>query len=91
MNLGRLSQVKARAWLAPLVLALLLVAFQALGSPQWTALRYERAAIMAGEAWRLASAHFIHIDHVHLAWNLAGLALVGLHVVQRRTRLAMNP
>ena len=77
MNLGRLSQVNARVWLAPLVLALVLVAFQALGSPHWTALRYERAAIMAGEAWRLASAHFIHVDHVHLAWNLAGLALVG--------------
>jgi rhomboid family GlyGly-CTERM serine protease len=76
MNLGRLSQVNAGTWLAPLLLALVLIAFQAFGSPHWTMLRYERAAIMAGEAWRLVSAHFIHVDGVHLAWNVAGLALV---------------
>jgi rhomboid family GlyGly-CTERM serine protease len=76
MNLGRLSQVHGREWRAPLVLALVLVAFQVLGAPVWTALRYERAAVCAGEAWRLATAHLIHVDNVHLAWNLAGLALV---------------
>lgn len=76
MNLGRLSQVHAREWRAPLVLALVLVAFQVLGAPVWTTLRYERAAVFAGEAWRLATAHLIHVDTVHLAWNLAGLALV---------------
>ena len=76
MNLGRLSQVHAREWRAPLVLALVLVAFQVLGAPVWTTLRYERAAVCAGQVWRLATAHLTHVDTVHLAWNLAGLALV---------------
>ncbi len=40
------------------------------------ALRYERSDIMAGEAWRLVTAHLVHDGPAHLAWNLAGLALV---------------
>jgi rhomboid family GlyGly-CTERM serine protease len=39
-------------------------------------LRYERAAVLGGEAWRLVTAHLVHFDLAHLAWNLAGLALV---------------
>ena len=35
------------------------------------------AAILGrGEYWRLVTAHFYHYDLTHLAWNLAGLALV---------------
>ena len=29
-----------------------------------------------GEVWRLVSAHLVHADVAHLAWNLAGAALV---------------
>lgn len=83
MNLGRLSQLLqlaqlgARAWRAPLVLALALVAVQLLGAQARDILPYDRAAILAGgEYARLVTAHFFHHDLAHLAWNLVGLALV---------------
>lgn len=83
MNLGRLSQLLqmaqlgARAWRAPLVLALLLVAVQWLDAPLREALPYDRVAILdSGEYARLVSGHFVHFDVAHLAWNLGGLALV---------------
>jgi len=83
MNLGRLpqllqlAQLGARAWRAPLALALVLIAVQLLGAPAWEALPYDRAAILAGgEYARLVTAHFFHYDLAHLAWNLVGLALV---------------
>jgi rhomboid family GlyGly-CTERM serine protease len=80
MNLGRLSQLTqlaARAWRAPLVLALVLAAVQVSSAPVREALPYDRAAILTGgEYWRLVTAHFFHYDLTHLAWNLAGLALV---------------
>ncbi len=80
MNLGRFSQLThldARAWRAPLALALMLVAFQVFAELAGEALPYDRAAILSrGEYWRLVTAHFDHYDLTHLAWNLAGLALV---------------
>jgi len=80
MNLGRipqLLQLDARAWRAPLALALMLVAFQVFAELAGEALPYDRAAILdRGEYWRLFTAHFYHYDLTHLAWNLAGLALV---------------
>ncbi|NHN39058.1 rhombosortase [Pseudomaricurvus alcaniphilus] len=39
-------------------------------------LQYNRSAILAGEYWRLISAHFTHADGNHLLLNLVGLALV---------------
>ena len=80
MNLGRFSQLahlEMHAWRAPLVLALVLGAVQVLGAPAREALPYDRAAILVGgEYWRLVTAHLVHYDLTHLAWNLAGLALV---------------
>lgn len=83
MNLGRLSQLLqlaqlgARAWRAPLLLALALVAVQLLSAPVREILPYDRAAILTGgEYARLVTAHFFHHDLRHLAWNLVGLALV---------------
>jgi rhomboid family GlyGly-CTERM serine protease len=75
MNLGRLTQ-EARTWRAPLVLAGVLVLMQWLAGPAWENVRYDRQAILAGELWRLVTAHLIHVDFTHLGWNLAGLALV---------------
>jgi rhomboid family GlyGly-CTERM serine protease len=75
MNLGRLTQ-EARTWRAPLLLAGVLVLMQWLAGPAWEQVRYERQAILAGELWRLVTAHLIHVDFTHLGWNLAGLALV---------------
>jgi rhomboid family GlyGly-CTERM serine protease len=83
MNLGRLSQLarmtqlSASAWRAPVALVLALAAVQWLGTAARDALPYDRAAILdGGEYTRLVTAHFIHYDLAHLAWNLAGVALV---------------
>jgi rhomboid family GlyGly-CTERM serine protease len=38
--------------------------------------RYERTAIAAGEWWRLASAHLVHLDAWHALLNAAGFALL---------------
>jgi rhomboid family GlyGly-CTERM serine protease len=80
VNLGRLSQlahVDARAWRAPLALGSTLAALQWLASVLPATFPYDRAAIVAGgQYWRLLTAHLVHHDFSHLAWNLAGLALV---------------
>lgn len=62
----------------PLSLALLSFAVMIGGHElrQW--LRYDRAAILHGEVWRLASAHIAHLGWKHLAMNLAGLGLIWL-------------
>ncbi len=39
-------------------------------------LRYDRAAIAAGQWWRLVSAHLVHIDLAHGAINGAALLLI---------------
>jgi rhomboid family GlyGly-CTERM serine protease len=45
-------------------------------------LRYERAALGAGQLWRLLTAHFIHLNGAHLLVNLAGIVLVWALVVE---------
>ena len=40
------------------------------------ALRYERAAVEAGESWRLASAHFVHLGWGHALANGAAWILI---------------
>ena len=40
------------------------------------ALRYERAAIAAGQWWRFLTAHVVHLDARHALLNSAGLALL---------------
>lgn len=46
------------------------------GEPARLALRYERAAIAAGEWYRLVTGHFVHGSWVHLLMNVAGLGLI---------------
>jgi rhomboid family GlyGly-CTERM serine protease len=47
------------------------------GGSSWAAeLRYERSGIAAGEWWRLASAHWVHLDAHHLLLDSAGLVLL---------------
>ena len=40
------------------------------------ALRYDRAALAAGQWWRLVTAHFVHLDFDHAALNSLGLVLM---------------
>ena len=47
-----------------------------LGDPARLALRWERALIANGEAWRLVTGHLVHLGVSHLLLNLAGLLLV---------------
>jgi len=39
----------------------------------WLALDQEQAT----QVWRAISAHWVHIDRVHLGWNLLGLGVLG--------------
>ncbi|WP_156373121.1 rhombosortase [Pseudorhodoferax sp. Leaf267] len=67
--------------MATLVAAVaVLGALQAL-PPAWhAALRYDRAALLQGELWRLWTGHLIHLGWAHWALNAAGLVLCGLLV-----------
>jgi rhomboid family GlyGly-CTERM serine protease len=48
-----------------------------LGGARWrAALEYEREAIIAGEWWRLLTAHVTHLNVRHTALNCLGLALL---------------
>ena len=74
--LERVVRQDFRDWFLPGAIAILLVAVHLAGPEATTALRYERGAIEAREAWRLATAHLVHHDWPHLGWNLVGIALV---------------
>ncbi len=60
-----------------LLLALALALWWGLG-PAPQSLVYDRAAIAAGEWWRLLSAHWVHSDASHALWDMAALALLGM-------------
>lgn len=47
------------------------------GGASSPALRYERAAILHGDWWRLVTGQLVHLGVSHLVLNLAGLALIG--------------
>src|SRR5207244_9251164 len=46
------------------------------GEPGRLLLRYDRAALAAGQWWRLVTAHVVHLDVRHALLNDIGLALV---------------
>jgi len=76
VDLERLKHAPPGTWTPPFALALIMTALQLLPAEALQALRYDRAAILSGQAWRLVTGHLVHADFVHLAWNVAGLALV---------------
>ncbi len=58
------------------VVALACISMALFGDTAGTWGRYERAAVEAGELWRIVTAHVVHLDTRHLLLNLAGLAVV---------------
>jgi rhomboid family GlyGly-CTERM serine protease len=62
-------------WLVGL-LALLLVLLWLTGDTGRDLLRYERAAVLRGEVWRLLTGHLVHYSGHHLLLNGVGLGLI---------------
>jgi len=67
-------QGRQGAWLSAALLLLLLPL--AGGDALRDAGRYDRARIGGGEAWRLLTGHFVHLDAGHALLNAAGLVLL---------------
>jgi rhomboid family GlyGly-CTERM serine protease len=74
-------------WLTLTLAGLTAALFAALG-PVPEALVYDRNAIDNGEWWRLLTAHWVHSDSNHLAWNLGALLVLG-GVIETRSRRAI--
>lgn len=76
-NLQRLTSSRNPIAVFAVMLVAVLVAFHVLGADALPALRYDREAVLGGEAWRLLTGHLVHADLVHLGWNLLGVLIVG--------------
>ena len=76
----RLGASPALPWLVPGLVLLLALALMLAGDSGREWLRFERAGIASGEAWRLLTGHFVHLGISHTILNLAGLVLVWLLV-----------
>ena len=63
------------AWLVGL-LAVVLVLLYFTGDAGRQLLRYERAAVLHGEYWRLLTGHLVHGSGQHLLLNAVGLGLI---------------
>lgn len=69
----------AAAWhryLPPVLMLALVWLAAAGGGPLLLRLRYERAGIAAGQWWRLATAHWVHLGAWHAMLDSAGLVLI---------------
>lgn len=75
-KLQRLLSFHSAVAVFPVVLVAVLLAFHALGADALPVLRYERSAVLAGEAWRLVTGHLVHADIAHLGWNVLGVLIV---------------
>ena len=64
----------------PLAVAVGAIFVALLGTDADLALRYDRAAILDGQVWRLLSGHLAHLGWSHLIMNLAALALIWMLV-----------
>jgi rhomboid family GlyGly-CTERM serine protease len=69
-----IGDAPGRGVLAACVALLLLL--QLGGAAAVAKLRYDRSALLAGQWWRLASAHLVHLDLRHAVLNILGLVLM---------------
>lgn len=44
---------------------------------------YDRERVLAGEVWRLATGHAVHLSWTHAAWNLMAFSVVGAWLERR--------
>lgn len=72
-----------RVWGPPATLALVSTLLMPGGEHLAQLLRYDRAAVAAGEWWRLLSGNFVHLGWWHLVFNVASLALLVLLCPER--------
>jgi rhomboid family GlyGly-CTERM serine protease len=63
-------------WLFALLASLLIIALQAAQYRVMHSLQFDRAALQAGEWYRLLTAHWVHLDWPHAWMNVAGLWLL---------------
>lgn len=75
MKIPRIGQIPVGLWFAG-ALMLLCIVIAGSGADLW--LRYDRAAIFAGQAWRLVTGSLVHLGAVHLGVNMLGLALIAI-------------
>lgn len=76
MALRRLFRFRPADWVVPLGVAGVLLGMHFVAVDALADLRYERAGVLAGQAWRLLTGHLVHADLAHLAWNVFGVLLV---------------
>lgn len=67
-----------RTWLPTLALVVICLALAVGGEPVRLWARYERAALEAGQLWRLATGHLVHLGVDHLLLDLGALVLIRL-------------
>lgn len=60
----------------PILITLLTVVLALGGDVISQILRYELSLSESGEVWRMLTAHFIHLDWIHLVLNLSGLWMI---------------
>ena len=76
---GDLSHPQIRSlafWLLPGVIIGIAAVLAIYGDSGREWLRFDRAAIMNGEYWRLVSGHLVHLSLSHLILNAAGFLLI---------------
>ena len=74
MDHRRISKIMA--WALPGAIVVVAALLELTGDWGRELLRYDRAAIAAGELWRLVSGHLVHLGWPHFALNGIGLMLV---------------
>jgi rhomboid family GlyGly-CTERM serine protease len=72
-----------RLWVVPAALMLLIFALELGGDATRAALRYDRAAIEAGQWWRLLTGNFVHLGWWHLFLNELGILVFVLLCPER--------
>jgi len=81
------SPSSPRVWGPPAVLSVFCLLLTLAGPQLTQILRYDRAAVAAGEWWRLLSGNFVHLGYWHLLLNILSLVLLVLLCPERLSPL----